>query len=137
MSSARNRSLLSSKACSMKSRIASSSHHACSSSSSWVVSVGSLWPPGKEQGAPRVHPQRILQVVHGLLVNGALAVVDQGAGEQHGQHEDPRVVLGVALEQRPQVLTLSSSPTQDPFRHEPECPDPECCQPASHGKTIP
>lgn len=99
--------------------------------------VGSPWPPGREQGAPRVRPQRILQVVHGLLVNGAPAVVDQGAGEQHGQHEDPRVVLGVALEQRPQVLTLSSSPMQDPFRHEPECPEPECCQPASHGKTIP
>ena len=44
--------------------------------------------------------QRILQLVHGLLVDGPHAVVHKGAAQQYRQGEDPGVVLVVTLEVR-------------------------------------
>ena len=43
-------------------------------------------------------PGRILQLLQGLVVDGAHAVVDKGAAQKHGQGEDPRVILRVTLE---------------------------------------
>jgi hypothetical protein len=43
-------------------------------------------------------PGRILQLLQGLLVDGAHAVVDKGAAQKHSQGEDPRVILRVTLE---------------------------------------
>ena len=42
-------------------------------------------------------PGRILQLLQGLVVDGAHAVVDKGAAQEHGQGKDPRVILGVPL----------------------------------------
>lgn len=36
--------------------------------------------------------------MQGLVVDGVHAVVDEDAAQKHGQGEDPRVVLRVALE---------------------------------------
>lgn len=43
-------------------------------------------------------PGRILQLLQGLVVDGAHAIVDKGAAQKHGQGEDPRVILRVTLE---------------------------------------
>ena len=44
------------------------------------------------------HIQRILQLVHGLLVDGSYAVVDEGAAEEDSQGKDPAVILVVSLQ---------------------------------------
>ena len=43
-------------------------------------------------------PARILQLLQGLVVDGAHAVVDKGAAQKHNQGKDPRVILRVNLE---------------------------------------
>ena len=43
-------------------------------------------------------PARILQLLQGLVVDGAHAVVDKGAAQKHSQGKDPRVILRVSLE---------------------------------------
>ena len=42
-------------------------------------------------------PGRILQLLQGLVVDGAHAVVDEGAAQEHGQGKDPQVIIGVPL----------------------------------------
>ena len=42
--------------------------------------------------------KRILQLVHGLLVDGSYAVVDEGAAQKHAEGKDPQVVLRITLE---------------------------------------
>jgi hypothetical protein len=42
--------------------------------------------------------KRILQLVHGLLVDGSYAVVDEGAAEEDCQSKDPTVILVVTLQ---------------------------------------
>ena len=42
-------------------------------------------------------PGRILQLLQGLVVDGAHAVVDKHAAQKHGQGKDPRVILRVTL----------------------------------------
>ena len=42
-------------------------------------------------------PGRILQLFQGLVVDGAHAVVDKGAAQEHGQGKDPRIILGIPL----------------------------------------
>jgi hypothetical protein len=43
-------------------------------------------------------PGRILQLLQGLVVDGAHAVVHKGAAQKHGQGKDPQVILSVTLE---------------------------------------
>ena len=43
-------------------------------------------------------PARILQLLQGLVVDGAHAVVDKGAAQKHSQGKDPRVIRRVTLE---------------------------------------
>jgi hypothetical protein len=43
-------------------------------------------------------PGRILQLLQGLVVDGAPAVVHKGAAQKHGQGKDPRVILSVTLD---------------------------------------
>ena len=44
-----------------------------------------------------VVPGRILQLLQGLVGDGAHAVVDKHAAQKHGQGKDPRVILRVTL----------------------------------------
>lgn len=44
--------------------------------------------------------ERILQLVHGLLVDGSHAVVHKGAAQEDCQGKDPGVVLVVTLKMR-------------------------------------
>ena len=43
-------------------------------------------------------PERILQLLQGLIVDAVHAVVDKGAAQEHSQGKDPQVILGVLLE---------------------------------------
>ena len=43
-------------------------------------------------------PERILQLLQGLMVDAVHAVVDKGAAQEHSQGKDPQVILGVLLE---------------------------------------
>ena len=40
-------------------------------------------------------PERILQLLQGLIVDAVHAVVDKGAAQEHSQGKDPQVILGV------------------------------------------
>jgi hypothetical protein len=43
-------------------------------------------------------PGRILQLLQGLVVDGAHAAVDKGAVQKHGQGKDPQVILRIPLD---------------------------------------
>ena len=43
-------------------------------------------------------PERILQLLQGLIIDAVHAVVDKGAAQEHSQGKDPQVILGVLLE---------------------------------------
>ena len=53
-------------------------------------------------------PGRILQLLQGLVVDGAHAVVDKGAAQEHSQGKDPRVILGIPLKSTLQCDVLHS-----------------------------
>lgn len=40
-------------------------------------------------------PERILQLLQGLIIDAVHAVVDKGAAQEHSQGKDPQVILGV------------------------------------------
>ena len=40
-------------------------------------------------------PERILQLLQGLIIDDVHAVVDKGATQEHSQGKDPQVILGV------------------------------------------
>ena len=42
-------------------------------------------------------PERILQLLQGLIIDAVHAVVDKGAAQEHSQGKDPRVILGIPL----------------------------------------